>query len=144
MIPFTPDPGKEKGGSFLGESRPSWVWSYETEYSRPVDRTGPPAGERFHVQWPKRACISCCLGTFSQYLKEQPKLRINGNMETAIHTLGYLLKGIRAASLILATAAPIYLTVSPSTKSSVFIRACNCAIAVAMVVLTVYLFLTRR
>jgi len=96
------------------------------------------------VQWPKRACIPGCLGTFSQYLKEQAKLRINGNMETAIHTLGYLLKGIRAASLILATAAPIYLTVSSSTKSSVFIRACNCAIAVAMVVLTVYLYLTRR
>jgi len=65
-------------------------------------------------------------------------------METAIHTLGYFLKGIRAASLILATAAPIYLTFSPSTKSSVFIRTCNCAIAVAMVVLTIYLYLTRR
>ena len=139
-----PNTGKEKGGSFIWQTRPSWVWSYGTEYSRSVDRTGPPTGERFQGAWPKRACIPGCLGTFSQYLKEQAKLRINGNMETAIHTLGYLLKGIRAASLILATAAPTYLTVSSSTKSSVFIRACNCAIAVAMVVLTVYLYLTRR
>jgi hypothetical protein len=65
-------------------------------------------------------------------------------METLFHTLEYLLTGVRAASLILATAAPIYLTVSPSPKSTVFVRACNCVIAVAMVLLTVYLYLTRR
>src|SRR5678815_2212676 len=42
-----PNTVKEKGGSFIWQTRPSWVWSYGTEYSRSVDRTGPPAGERF-------------------------------------------------------------------------------------------------
>jgi hypothetical protein len=66
------------------------------------------------------------------------------NMETLLHAFGYFLTGFRAASLILATAAPIYLTFSTTRKSTLFVRACNSGIAVAMVTLTVYLYLTRR
>jgi hypothetical protein len=63
------------------------------------------------------------------------------NMLPLLKIIAYLYIGIRIAILSFAALALLYVTISPSTKSSVFIRVCNGARSLALMALMAYLYL---